>query len=176
MAKGRLIAELKPMDGPIISALKGSLAGLAATVPMTIAMAAMHRLLPRHEQYPLPPRIITENVLEKADVDDSLPKDHKDGLALFNHFAYGAAMGAIYSLGLNVAGKRAAAGSGAAFGLGVWAASYQAILPTAGLFPPPEAEPARRNALMITAHIVWGAALGIALHTADGKGDDQNGR
>jgi uncharacterized membrane protein YagU involved in acid resistance len=164
------------MNGPIIHALKGSLAGIAATVPMTIAMAAMHKLLPGHEQYPLPPRLITENALEKADADGTLPEEHEDGLALVNHFAYGAAMGAVYSLGLYAARTRPAAASGVAFGLGVWAASYQAILPVAGLFPPPEAEPARRNALMITSHIVWGAALGLALQAADGKGENQNGK
>lgn len=164
------------MDGPIIQVLKGSLAGLAATVPMTVAMGAMHRLLPAHEQYPLPPRVITENVLEKADADDALAEEHEDGLALVNHFAYGAAMGAVYALGLHVARKQAAAGSGVAFGLGVWAASYQAVLPMARLFPPPEAEPARRNALMITSHIVWGATLGLALQAANGKGENQNGR
>ena len=75
------------MDGPIIHVLKGGLAGLAATVPMTMAMAAMHKLLPDHEQYPLPPRLITENALEKADTDDALPEEHENGLALVNHFA-----------------------------------------------------------------------------------------
>ena len=48
--------------------LLGALAGLAATAPMTLAMKLMHEALPRHEQYPLPPRQVTEGMAEKSGV------------------------------------------------------------------------------------------------------------
>jgi len=148
--------------------LSGAVAGLTATVPMTAAMAGMHRLLPPEESYPLPPRLITENVLEKVEADDQLPEEGKRELAVVNHFAYGAAMGAIYASGLEALDTKPSVANGVFFGLGVWAGSYQALLPLAGLFPPAHKQPAARNALMIAAHVVWGAALGLTLQKLEG--------
>lgn len=145
----------------------GGIAGFAATVPMTAAMEAMHDLLPPHEQYPLPPRQITEHVIEKAGVDDNLQEHEESALSMVNHFAYGAATGAIYAAGLKAIGAKPTAANGIIFGLGVWTASYQAWLPLAGILPPAHDQPARRNALMIAAHVVWGAALGLTLKKID---------
>lgn len=149
--------------------VSGGVAGLGATVPMTAAMAAMHKLLPPEQQYPLPPRLITENVLEAAEVEEQVPEEQERQLSLLNHFAYGTAMGTIYASGLQALGARPTVANGIAFGLGVWAGSYQALLPLTGLFPPAHAQPASRNALMITAHVVWGAALGLILQKLDGN-------
>ena len=169
MAKGRAYAELiaRPAFGPphrsVNNIIAGAIAGFSATVPMTAAMAGMHKMLPRYEKYPLPPRLITENVLEKADVAEQVPENSERQLALVNHFAYGLATGAIYASGLRAFGVRPTVANGVAFGLAVWAGSYQALLPMVGLFPPADEQPARRNALMIAAHIVWGGALGLIL-------------
>lgn len=141
--------------------LSGAVAGLTATVPMTAAMAGMHRLLPPELSYPLPPRLITENVLETVNVEDQVPEEGERELSVVNHFAYGTAMGAIYAAGLESLDAKPTMANGIAFGLGVWAGSYQALLPLAGLFPPAHKQPAARNALMIAAHVVWGAALGM---------------
>ena len=143
--------------------VSGVVAGLAATVPMTAAMAGMHRLLPPEEKYPLPPRLITENALEKVDAADELPEEGERGLTMTNHFAYGTAMGSLYASGLQALDAEPTVANGVAFGLGVWAGSYQALLPSMDLLPPAHKQPAMRNALMIAAHIVWGAALGLAL-------------
>src|SRR5687768_11142105 len=76
--------------------LAGATAGLAATVPMTIAMELMHRQLPRRQRYPLPPRIITERVAGKAGMRGAMDEDQRIVAALAAHFAYGTATGAIY--------------------------------------------------------------------------------
>ena len=41
---------------------------------MTASMMLMHRTLPRREQYPLPPRIITERIADEAGVRDDMGK------------------------------------------------------------------------------------------------------
>jgi hypothetical protein len=41
----------------------GALAGLAATVPMTLFMQQMHQQLPARERYPLPPSEIIEEMI-----------------------------------------------------------------------------------------------------------------
>jgi hypothetical protein len=138
----------------------GGVAGLVATVPMTAFMEAAHDRLPRDEQYSLPPRQITEEIAEKAGVDDHLDERQRTGLTIASHFAYGAAAGAAFApLIRNTALPRVT--TGIAYGLAVWAGSYLGWLPAAHIHRPATEEPAGRNALMIGAHVVYGAALGL---------------
>jgi hypothetical protein len=51
--------------------------------------------------------------------------------------------------------------AGTLYGLVVWGASYLGLVPALGLLSPATRHPRRRNALMIAAHLVWGAALGL---------------
>ncbi len=143
--------------------LLGALAGLAATGPMTLAMKLMHEQLPRDEQYPLPPRQVTEGLAEKAGVNRHLGDEGREAATWASHFAYGAACGALYGA---VSGERADGRpllAGVGFGLAVWAGSYLGWLPAAGILSPATEHPPRRNALMIAAHVVWGATTGAVL-------------
>ena len=140
--------------------LAGALAGLAATVPMTIAMEAMHRRLPRRQRYPLPPRKVTMRAAGAAGVRHKLDESERLGLTLAAHFGYGTGAGALYGpLSRSVKGPAAVKGMG--YGLLVWAGSYLGLLPALGLLSPATDHPPRRNALMIAAHLVWGATLGL---------------
>jgi hypothetical protein len=67
-------------------------------------------------------------------------------------------MGGLYSL-IAPRAPWTALGAGMPFGLAVWAGNYLGLLPTLGLHPPATHESSPRNALTITAHLVWGAAL-----------------
>jgi uncharacterized membrane protein YagU involved in acid resistance len=132
---------------------------LVATVPMTVAMELMHRRLPRRQRYPLPPRIITQRTTRAAGVEQELDEQEQVGLTLAAHFGYGAAAGALYPpLADRVPGPAVAKGVG--YGLLVWTGSYLGLLPALGILTPATEHPARRNLLMIAAHVVWGAALG----------------
>jgi hypothetical protein len=137
--------------------LLGALAGLAATGPMTLAMKLMHEQLPREERYPLPPRQVTEGLAEKAGVNERLDEEEREAATWVSHFAYGATCGALYGA---VSGEKTdehALLAGVGFGLAVWAGSYLGWLPAAGIISPATEHPARRTALMIAAHAVWGA-------------------
>lgn len=141
----------------------GALAGWVATAPMSLAMAAMHRVLPAHHQYDLPPEEITKRaasgVADGADVRPADRERRMEAAALAAHFGFGAAGGALY--GLLPAGLRARPLlGGVLFGLLVWSVSYLGWLPVAGLYPRAHHEPAGRNTLMILAHVVWGGVLG----------------
>ena len=154
--------------------LLGALAGLAATAPMTLAMKLMHAALPRHEQYPLPPRQVTEGMAEKAGLNEHLDEEERAAATWASHFAYGTACGALYgalSEGLDSLDVPPAL-AGVGFGLAVWAGSYLGWLPAAGIISPATEHPPRRNALMIAAHVVWGATAGLTLDMlADGDGE-----
>ena len=143
--------------------LLGVLAGLAATAPMSLAMKLMHEQLPHEERYPLPPRQVTEGLAEKVGVREDLGEEERKAATWVSHFAYGTACGALYGA---LSGERPDEHpvlAGVGFGLAVWAGSYLGWLPAAGIIAPATEHPARRNALMIAAHVVWGATTGLAL-------------
>ncbi len=125
--------------------VKAALAGVVATIPMTVTMLILFRFLPRSEKYPLPPRQITMNVARKAGVKDELNRPQERSAAtLLSHFAYGAAAGEFYPL---VARELPTPGwlSGAIYGALVWLFSYMGWVPASNLLPPPGDTPARRN-------------------------------
>ena len=149
--------------------LVGAVAGLGATVPMTVVMEIMHAALPDDEQYPLPPRIITMKAAEAVDLKKEMGEDERTAAALISHFAYGATVGALYA---PVARKIPLAPplAGACYGLAVWAGSYLGLLPALGVLKPATEHPVRRTALMIAAHLVWGAALGATVPVIEEEG------
>ena len=139
--------------------LTGTIAGFGATVPMTLAMVAMHRRLPRRQRYPLPPRQITMTAAAKIGARKHLDESERTGLTLLAHFGYGAAVGALFGLVAPREMSRAIP-AGIAYGLLVWAGSYLGLLPALRLLSPATRHPKERNALMIAAHVVWGATVG----------------
>jgi uncharacterized membrane protein YagU involved in acid resistance len=132
--------------------LLGGIAGFAATLAMTSAMARLHRRLPAAERYPLPPREIAERL---AGGSDAAVRDR----AMAAHFLYGGACGAAVA----VLRPSPSITEGAAAGVAIWFASYFGWVPAFGILQPASAHPAQRNALMIAAHLVWGAATARAL-------------
>lgn len=146
--------------------LLGGLAGMSAAGPMTVVMLALHRRLPLKDRYPLPPREITEQVLRPRSPEEA-------GLmTLAAHFAYGGAMGAIYTATVATPARHWIA-KGLLAGAAVWAGSYLGLLPATGLLRSAKSHPAPRNALMLLAHGVWGLVLagitaGVARDAASG--------
>ena len=147
-------------DSPSQKIIKGAIAGLLATLPMTIFMRAAWRMLPRREKYPLPPRLITRKLTKKAAVDSELDADELTWLTLTFHFLFGAVAGSLFGafeeripLDENIKGPL--------MGLTVWSGSYLGWIPAMGILPPATVQPWRRNLLMILAHLIWGLTLGI---------------
>ncbi len=142
-------------------------AGVVATAAMTAAMEAMFRFLPRHQRYPLPPRLITSRLLRRLGAPLRVRR-HKSALTWVNHFGYGAAAGALHApvAALHVHPYV----EGALYGMAVWAGSYLGWLPSAGILPHPKHTPRKRTALMIAAHLVWGTTLAVLAQTATGLG------
>jgi hypothetical protein len=143
--------------------VRGSLAGLAATVPMSLAMRAGERFIPLHNKGHLPPRQITESVLAKLGLRKFLHREHRETAALLAHYGFGTAAGALLGLAANKSTSIPKPVVGAATGLAVWAASYIGWLPAANLRRNSAEEPTERNLQMIAAHLVWGAAAGALL-------------
>ncbi len=153
------------MSASVTNVARAAAAGCAATLPMTLVMEGIRRLLPRHEQYTLPPREVTERVAEQVGFEPHLGETERNVLTAASHFAYGAAMGGIYGAVGDLMPLPPIA-RGALFGLGVWAANYLGLLPALGILTPATQHPPRRNAMMIVSHLVWGGTLGAL---ADGR-------
>ena len=155
------------MDGRKL--LIGAAAGMIATAPMTLFMIAAFKLLPRREQYPLPPRQVTMGVLEAVHVDQPIDEPaEKSAVTLGAHFLYGAAAGALYSPVAGGTGLPRAL-EGAALGATVWTVSYAGYLPVIGLMPPPTNTPVRRNVLMFVANVLWGVATALLVSVGGEK-------
>jgi putative membrane protein len=127
---------------------------------MTLFMEAARPLLHPAHREPLPPRRVTERAAAKVDLHDDMTEGQKKAATGVAHFAYGAGAGAVYGA-LSPLLPFDPVLNGVAYGLGVWTGSYLGLMPALGLHPSATDEPAGRNALMIGAHLVWGAALGL---------------
>ncbi len=141
--------------------MAAGIGGLVATLPMTAAMVLLHKALPSSQQQFLPPRQIVENVAE-AGIPLGDSEEAHQGTALAAHFTYGAAAGAGYAMLAGKSGLHPAL-EGTLYGLAIWGGSYLGLMPATGLYKSATEEPAERNLLMIAAHVVWGASLGIAV-------------
>ena len=75
------------------SVCRAAAAGALATLPMTAVMAVGLRLLPRSEQYALPPREVTDEVRRRTKIAYPVSERLAMLAALAAHFGYGAARG-----------------------------------------------------------------------------------
>jgi len=148
-----MMENIKP---PYLKLFQSALAGLVATLPMTIFMRSAWKRLPEQEKYALPPHQITRNVFKPV---RRLSDRRQRALTLFLHFAFGTAAGLVYGaveekvpLPHGVKGPLA--------GMAVWTGSYQGWIPALGILPSAMEQPRRRNLLMIIAHLIWGLTLG----------------
>jgi hypothetical protein len=105
--------------GRLNSAVRGAFAGFAATLPMTAVMFAVQLVLPRSSQIRPEPRVITDKLLQRANIYQKTSERGRKLAALANHFAYGAACGAVCA---TVAGARlqSSPSTGLLSGLLIW--------------------------------------------------------
>ena len=150
--------------------VRGLVTGCLATLPMTVAMAAMKRRLPWWERYALPQRQITRTFVRKVGATPWLEPLNTTELTTAAHFGYGSAAGAPYTILIEPLSAPAPV-KGAAYGLFVWAASYLVILPGLNILYPATRHPRRRNLLMIVAHLVWGVSLAMLSQALTRSGD-----
>ena len=136
---------------------QGALAGMAATLPMTIFMHSAWKRLPEQEKYALPPRQVTRKVIKT--VRKSSERKQR-ALTLFLHFMFGALAGSIYEA-VEEKVPVSPAVKGPLAGMAVWTGSYLGWIPALGILPSAIEHPWRRNLLMIVAHLIWGLSLSV---------------
>jgi len=151
-----------------LSLVEGSLAGVIATVPMTLFMFAGQYLLPQRQHYALPPERLTGTFAKQVGV--KLDKPQLLVASFVSHFSFGGAMGALYGPLMRIVPLPSVL-KGMVFGLVVWFAVYRGLLPAVGMSEAATKQPLQRNALMLAAHLVWGAGMGWAMQLLEGVFD-----
>jgi hypothetical protein len=135
--------------------VRGGIAGLAATVPMTLVIAAGRASGLLHTP---PPVEIAENVAEQAGEDPDRHSPAFQAAWLAAHAGYGMACGVVYALARPLL-PRSDVAAGLLFGGAVWAVSYLGLMPALELYPQVDDDTPRRTAVMIAAHAVFGTSL-----------------
>jgi hypothetical protein len=130
--------------------VRGVVAGIVATGAMGAVMLAFRKQM--GEQ---PPDAIATDAAHAVGAEPT--EDEADALAVLLHAGFGAGIGAGYAL-LPRSGPPAL--RGVLVALGVWAASYQGWVPALNILPPASKDKPARPAVMIAAHVVFGAVLG----------------
>jgi len=138
---------------------RGAVAGVVATLAMSVPMLAATQLgLVRRQA----PRQITDRLLQHTGLAGQVrDEDSRDALATANHLGFGAAGGVIFGLlsrYLPPSVPRVAAGM--TYGAMIWTVSYAGWAPALRLMPAPDDDEPARPALMLGAHLVYGAVLG----------------
>lgn len=141
--------------------LSGLYSGLIATGPMTLMMMGAHEGLPESEKSPFPPATLSLELVQRAFDRPELSQNQQTLLTVLSHFGYGSAAGVLYSQTMGRV-KGNAILRGTAYGALFWAANYLGLAPALRMRANAPEMPARRNAMMFGAHLVWGAALGYA--------------
>jgi len=134
----------------------GAAAGLLATVCMSGVMLAGSLLWPKRK---LPPRKIVEKGLQAAAASAEDPVINT--AAFFAHLGFGTLAGCVFGF-VEERSPLSPVVKGVAFGLSVWALSYEGWIPALGIMPPPQRDERCRAVTIAAAHGVYGAVLGIA--------------
>jgi uncharacterized membrane protein YagU involved in acid resistance len=149
--------------------LYGGIAGFLAAIPMSVTMGVLFRMLPRRLRYAASPREITLVVAEKTGLDEQVDEEPEATLATgAAHFGYSALGGAIYAATAHRMNLHPLL-KGYIFSLLFWAFGYLGWLPALQIQRPVTDHPARRTAVMIAAHLVWGITIAQSLERLRGR-------
>jgi hypothetical protein len=136
--------------------LRGLVLGAIATVPMT-AIFLMGRAAGTLDE--VPPRKVARRLA---------PRSGEPALSMLGaavHLLIGAGSGAAYAL-LSPRIARGA-GTGALYGVALWAIGYEVVMPAVTDLVPAHRDRRRRALTILLAHTVYGTVLGRAVSSGD---------
>lgn len=110
----------------------------------------------------MPPEKITAAMLHQAGGGHGGAE--QDALATLLHFGFGTTAGAVFGV---IAPRPliARVPAGLAYGVAIWSVSYMGWVPALGIMPPAKRDRRDRQAVMLAAHLVYGAALAALVGT-----------
>ncbi len=154
------------------AAMAGALGGVAGGVAMTVLMTQVAPRVIPNSMLPDPPAPVktvrwTERQLDRP---QALSGNREQTAAMGAHLAYSAVTGAGYGLArssIPAVRRFPTPAAGALFGLAVWAASFQGLLPALGVMKATTEHPPKRWPAPLIGHTVFGvvtAAVAAKVH------------
>lgn len=137
-------------NGLIRRGFQGAMGGAAATGSMSAFFGLSDVCGYMNNE---PPRLIVQKFLPM------LSPDETDAAALVSHVGYGVSAGTLY--GALVPPRWRGVITGVAYGLAIWAVSYEGWVPALGIMPTPQKDKPGRAITLLLAHIVYGGTLGV---------------
>jgi uncharacterized membrane protein YagU involved in acid resistance len=154
-------------------AVAGAVGGVAGGIAMTVLITKVApHVLPADMRPSKPaPQKAVEWAERQVGKPQALAQRPEDAVALAGHLAYSAVTGAGYGLARHALGSTAerlpVPATGVLFGLVVWAASFEGLLPALGVKKRTTQHPPKRWLSPLMGHSVFGvvtAVLSTALH------------
>lgn len=156
---------------PMVELASGLLAGLAGSFAQSVFFSATKPLAPRGPNNPIEypeaeqsketaTQTIARRVVEGL---AQRPLHDKERAGTLVHYAFGSAWGGLYGLWTDGAARGSILRSGSRFGLLVWMAGDNFVLPVFKLAAWPQAYPLRTHVYAIAAHVAYGTTV-AAVH------------
>jgi uncharacterized membrane protein YagU involved in acid resistance len=144
------------------SLARGGIGGFTGAIPMTLFMLLVHRLLPKWQQYALPPEGVTEELSQRTGIARYLNKIGLLLATLLAHFGYSSFVGMFYApVSTKVRLSLPPFVKGSIFGLIVWAVGYLSLLPIMNMRAAGTRQSLQRNIMMVAAHLIWGSTTAM---------------
>src|SRR5579885_2143829 len=160
-AEKRTVPSSPGPSADVRAALQGMGGGALGTAMMSALMLAAHKagLMGR-----LPPERITQRLFFRG-FRRARRQNEKDMLAGALHVGFGVAAGSLFGVArLHLfarAGPLALGALGIGYGTVIWFVSYMGWVPALGLMPPAQRDRPDRQTVMVLAHWLFGATLGL---------------
>ena len=154
------------------AALAGALGGVAGGVAMTVLITQVAPRIAPKDMLPRTPAPMRTVRWAEREVGRprALSRSSEQAAAMAAHLAYSALAGAGYGLARSsLQGARGlpAPAAGAVFGLLVWAASFQGLLPALGVKEATTAHPPKRWPAPVMGHAVFGSVTAAVAAKVD---------
>lgn len=145
------------------AALKGALAGIAATGAMTKVAKDWVQIRHPGTELHYHPKTNLQWLVQRLGRREPLPEHAAVPLAQWLHYGYGALVGAAFALARGGRPQRFWAVRGGSYGLLLWVVSFCGYIPLLGIYKPGWEFEAQEREVTLLAHTTYGVALAAIL-------------
>jgi hypothetical protein len=117
-----------------------------------------------HDETTEPATVKAAEAVSRIVLGHELEEQEKDAAGMAMHLAMGVTSGAIYGAAAEIT-PVVTSGSGAPYGLAVWAVADEIVVPALGLSRPPFQHPPSTHLYAMGSHLVYGVVLELTRQT-----------
>lgn len=158
------------MDTLLERGIRGAIAGVAGGLAMTgmVWKVAPHVIPEDMRPDEFVPKKAVRWAEEQMGHPDALTKEQEQAAAMGAHLGYSALMGALFGLAQPKLEGLPTPVAGVAFGLAVWALSFEGLMPVLGIMERTTDKPMKKWPPPIMGHVVYGNTTAFAFDALEG--------